>query len=99
MTEAAAEWGDKPAILYFGAGLTFNELLRLSDELAKGFAKLGIGKNDIVTVSLLATPYAIAIFYALDKLGATQHMVNCASKSGMDLHMRMFWRGNFILKV
>lgn len=79
LTEAAAEWGDKPAILYFGVSLTFNELLRLSDGLAKGFAKLGIRKNDIVTVSLLATPYAIATFYALDKMGATQHMVNCAS--------------------
>ena len=70
---------DYPALLYFGNVITYREFLTLIDTAAKGFSKLGIGYNDVVAMSMLATPYGIVSMYALDKLGATMHMVNCAS--------------------
>ena len=77
--QTAEQYPDLTAVKYMGSDITYTELLRLADIMAKGFAALGVKKNDVVTVSLLATPYAIAVFYALDKLGACQHMVNSAN--------------------
>ena len=70
---------DAPAFLYMGNTITYREFLTLIDNAAKGFSQLGIKYNDVVAMSLLATPYGIVSMYALDKIGATMHMVNCAS--------------------
>lgn len=70
---------DSIAILYFGNAITYRQMLTLIDNAAKGFQEIGIKYNDVVTTSLLATPYGIVSFYALDKLGAVMHMVNAAS--------------------
>lgn len=59
-----------------GNKITYKQFLNIIDTAAKGFAELGIGYNDVVTMSALPTPYGIASFYALDKLGAVSHMVN-----------------------
>lgn len=70
---------DAPALLYMGNTITYREFLTLIDTAAKGFYEIGIRKNDVVAMSMLATPYGIVSMYALDKIGATMHMVNCAS--------------------
>ncbi|MBE6816923.1 MAG: acyl--CoA ligase [Ruminococcaceae bacterium] len=80
--QAAAQFSGNIAVKYMGTNIRYCELLKLIDKLANGFDSIGIKKDDVVTVSLLGTPYAIAVFYALDKLGACQHMVNSAS--GLD---------------
>ncbi|MBE6741702.1 MAG: acyl--CoA ligase [Ruminococcaceae bacterium] len=86
--ETAAELSDNVAVKYMGNDIKYSEMLAIIDVMAKGFHELGVRKNDVVTVSLLGAPYAIAIFYALDKLGACQHMVN--SSSGIDELKREF---------
>lgn len=75
----AEQMKDHSAINYMGRNFTYGEMLNLIDTAAKGFSELGIKENDMVTTSLLGTPYGVVCFYALDKLGACQHMVNCAS--------------------
>ena len=77
--DAALSKPDAKAILYFGREYTFREFLTLIDNMAKGFSELGVKYDDVVTMSLLGTPYAIAAVYALDKIGATMHLVNAAS--------------------
>lgn len=72
---------DAPAIMYFGRVYTFRELLTLIDNTAKGFKELGVKYNDVVTMSMLATPYAIVAVYALDKIGAVMHLVNATSSA------------------
>lgn len=72
---------DGIAIKYLGREYTFREFLTLIDNTAKGFSELGVKYNDVVTMSLLGTPYAIAAVYALDKLGATMHLVNATSNA------------------
>ena len=67
------------AIDYFGTKITYAEMLLLIDKAAVGFKEIGIGYNDVVAMSMLSTPYAIVSLYALDKIGATMHMVNGAS--------------------
>ncbi len=70
---------DAPAVFYAGENFTYREILEWIDIAAKGFAELGIGYGDAVTFSALGTPYSIVALYALDKLGAFMHMVNCIS--------------------
>lgn len=77
--DVALEKPDAPALLYFGNKITYRELLTLIDNAARGFNELGIKYNDVVTMSMLATPYSIVSLYALDKIGATMHTVNCAA--------------------
>ena len=79
LKDTAMRKPDFPALLYFGNVITYREMLTLVDNAAKGFSELGIKYNDVVTMSMLSTPYGIVSMYALDKLGATMHMVNCAS--------------------
>ena len=77
--EVAQRKPDEKAILYFGNVITYRQMLTLIDNAAKGFQELGIKYNDVVTMSMLSTPYGIVSLYALDKIGATMHMVNSAS--------------------
>lgn len=79
LRDTAARKPDSPAILYMGNTITYRQLLTLIDTAAKGFYQIGIRYNDVVAMSMLASPYGIVSLYALDKLGATMHMVNCAS--------------------
>ena len=75
-SDTAKEMPNSIAMNYMGNKITYKELLNLIDTAAKGFAELGIGYDDVVTMSALPTPYGIASFYALDKLGAVSHLIN-----------------------
>lgn len=86
--ETVNERPNQVVIKYMGREFTYKEFADLVDTMAKGFYSLGIRKDDVVTVSMLGTPYGIASFYALDKLGACQHMVNSAN--GLDELKREF---------
>ena len=79
LEKTVGEYTDNTALMYFGNKLTYKEMLNEVDLLAKGLAGCGIGKDDVVTVSLLATPYSIIMFYALMKIGAVVHLVNCSA--------------------
>lgn len=77
--ETALQMPDAKAILYFGLVITYRQLLTLIDNAAKGFSEIGIKYNEVVTMSMLSTPYGLVSFYALDKIGAVMHMVNSAT--------------------
>ena len=49
--QTAEQYPDLTAVKYMGSDITYTELLRLADIMAKGFAALGVKKNDVVTVS------------------------------------------------
>lgn len=72
---------DAVALMYFGNNITYRQLLTLIDTAANGFSQIGIQYNDVVAMSMLGTPYGIVSLYALDKIGATMHMVNCSSNA------------------
>jgi len=81
LKDTALRKPDSKALLYMGNTITYRQLLTLVDTAAKGFHQIGIRYNDVVAMSMLASPYGIVSLYALDKLGATMHMVNCASST------------------
>ena len=71
VTEAATRFGTRPAMVaQEGWALSFEELDRVSDEVAGGLATRGVREGDVVALALPSTPdYAVA-YAALAKLGA-----------------------------
>lgn len=64
------------AISYFGKNINFREFFEKIDETAKGLKKLGVNKNDIVTVCMPNTPEGVIAFYAINKIGAVANMIH-----------------------
>lgn len=64
------------ALEFMGLKLNYKELLKLIDHCAHGLDKLGIKKDDKVTVCLPNIPQAVIAFYAINKIGAISNMIH-----------------------
>ena len=67
---------DIPAIHYYGANITYRELIRRVDETANAFAALGVKQGDLVCFLSVGIPETISAIYALNKIGATANMID-----------------------
>ena len=70
------DYPDEKAIEYFGANITFGELLKNIDIVAKSLEEYGVKKGDFVTICSTTTPEVICIFYALSKIGAVANVIS-----------------------
>ncbi|WP_329520317.1 (2,3-dihydroxybenzoyl)adenylate synthase [Spirillospora sp. NBC_01491] len=70
LRDAAAEHGDRAAVVGGEARWTYAELDRRADRLAAGLRGLGIGDRDRVVVQLPNVPEFLAVCFALFRLGA-----------------------------
>lgn len=61
---------DKIAINYFGAKISYRELINNIEMVAKAFYSWGIREGECVTMCTLNTPEMVYCVYALNKLGA-----------------------------
>lgn len=69
--EAARRAPDRVAVMFYGRGITYGELLDATDRLACGLAELGVKKGDRVALYLLNSPQFIIAYFAALKCGAT----------------------------
>lgn len=67
---------DTTAVYYYGAKISYRELIRRTEEAADAFAGLGIRQGDLVSFVSVAVPETICSIYALNKLGATANMID-----------------------
>ena len=72
----AAQQPDKPAVIFYGATLTYGELDRLSDAFATLLAQNGLARGDRVAVFLPNCPQFLIAFYGILKLGCVHVPVN-----------------------
>lgn len=70
------DYPDEKSIEYFGANITFGELLKNIDIVAKSLEEYGVKKGDFVTICSTTTPEVIYIFYALSKIGAVANVIS-----------------------
>jgi long-chain acyl-CoA synthetase len=68
--EDARRHPDLPALKFMGATTRKGELLRTVDALSRGLAAEGVKAGDTVIICLPNIPQAVAVFYALSRLGA-----------------------------
>ncbi len=66
----AKKYPDKEAIIFEGKRISYNELNKRVNSLAKGLLDLNIGKGDIVALLLYNCPEFIEATYAVNKIGA-----------------------------
>ena len=67
---------NEPALHYYGADITFGELMKRVDACANAFAALGVKEGDIVSFLSVSIPETIAAVYALNKIGAAANTVD-----------------------
>ena len=64
------------AVEYFGSKITFGELIKNIDLVAKSLEEYGIKKGDFVTICSTTTPEVIYAFYAISKIGAVANVIS-----------------------
>lgn len=74
-------WNNKPfanetAIEYFGAKVTFGQLIENIENVAKSLYSHGVNKGDYVTICSTTTPEVIYAFYAISKIGAVANVIS-----------------------
>ncbi|HEV3354136.1 MAG TPA: class I adenylate-forming enzyme family protein [Acidimicrobiales bacterium] len=75
--EAARRFGDAPAhVAENGLVLSYADLDRVSDEVAVGLGRRGIGEGDVLALALPTIPEYIVLYLAAAKLGAITAGVN-----------------------
>lgn len=64
------------ALNYFGTRITYNEMFKRIDLIARALKYLGVKKGDIVTICMPNTPEAVEIFYAINNVGGVADMIH-----------------------
>lgn len=71
-----ANYPSEIALEYFGAKITFGELIKNTDIVAKSMVAYGVKKGDYVTICSTTTPEVIYAFYAISKIGAVANVIS-----------------------
>ncbi len=70
LDDAVAKFGRRPACLYQGRTMTYQELGALVDRLASGLRSLGVEPGDRVATVLNTSPQSVISDFAIQKAGA-----------------------------
>ena len=76
LDEAAERYGDKVATVFQNGEVTYNQLKRTADLVARGFLSLGIGKGDKVAIWMAGYAEWAYVYFALARIGAIMVPVN-----------------------
>jgi long-chain acyl-CoA synthetase len=68
--EAASQWPDRDALVFYGRGITYRELSDAIDRLSCALAALGVRKGDRVAIYLVNSPQFVIAYFAALKCGA-----------------------------
>ena len=76
LDEAAERYGDKVATVFQNGEVTYKQLKRTADLVARGFLSLGIGKGDKVAIWMAGYAEWAYVYFALARIGAIMVPVN-----------------------
>ncbi|MFT3841842.1 MAG: class I adenylate-forming enzyme family protein [Myxococcaceae bacterium] len=81
VTRSAERFGDREALVVGDTRLTWSELDRRSNALARGYQKLGVAHGDRVHLYLENTAEAVVAWWAAHKAGAIPTVLNPLTKA------------------
>ena len=64
------------ALEYFGSKISFGELIKNINLVAKSLEEYGIKRGDFVTICSTTTPEVVYLFYAISKIGAIANVIS-----------------------
>src|SRR5213080_2212862 len=70
LRRAAKEFGDRPAITFYGKSTSFRDLDAAVDRFAAGLRAIGVRPGDRVSLVLPNTPHFVVAFFAVLRAGA-----------------------------
>lgn len=70
LDERVAQWGERPAIAFFDATVSYRELGDRVSRVANGLRELGVKAGDRVALIMPNAPQHVIAFYAVLRLGA-----------------------------
>jgi acyl-CoA synthetase (AMP-forming)/AMP-acid ligase II len=73
---ATEKYGDKVAMVFDNGAVTYDQLKKTSDIIARGFLSLGIGKGDKVAIWMAGYAEWSYLYFALARIGAIMVPVN-----------------------
>ena len=76
VAQAAREYPDHTAYVFMGKKTSYREFMQRIEAAAKGLYRMGIRKDDRVTICMANTPQALDCFYALNRIGAVPNMIH-----------------------
>ena len=76
LDEAAERYGDKVATVFQNGEVTYSQLKRTADLVARGFLSLGISKGDKVAIWMAGYAEWAYVYFALARIGAIMVPVN-----------------------
>src|SRR5262245_36627600 len=82
LAAAAREFPAAPAILFYGAALSYAELERLASRFAAGLLRAGVVPGERIVLVLPNTPQAVICYYGAVRAGATVVLTNPLHEAG-----------------
>ena len=82
VAQCSAQYPDNLAITFMGNGMSYREMIRRIDLVARAFSAVGIGEGDKVTLCMPNCPQIVLCFYALNRIGAIATMIHPLSSVG-----------------
>ena len=74
--ESALKYPHNVAIEYNSKQITYKQLIKRIDRCAKALRTFGVEKGDKVTICMPNTPEEVAMFYAINEVGAVANMIH-----------------------
>lgn len=74
--DAACKHEDNTALEYGNLQITYKEMIKKINRVARSLRALGIEKGDTVTICMPNTPEAVYMFYAVNEIGAVASMIH-----------------------
>ncbi|MCQ2462045.1 MAG: acyl--CoA ligase [Clostridia bacterium] len=77
--DASQRYCDMPALKFMGKSISYNELVIMTENTAKALIAAGVKPGDVVTFMLPNCPQAVAVYYAINRIGAVANMIHTLS--------------------
>ena len=80
--QTADKYPDIVALEFMGQKIRYAQFKQMIEQVARALWAQGIRQGDKVTIAMPNCPQAVAMFYALNRVGALANMVHPLSSSG-----------------
>lgn len=74
--DTSCKWPRNVAVQYYNKEISYKELIKHIDKVARALKSIGVEKGDCVTVCMPNTPEEVYMFYAINEVGAVANMVH-----------------------